>query len=117
LIALLTGVYHVSRLNTAALLEDVLGVRLSLGGVSNVEGKMTDALGAAHDEALTCVRHARVKHLDATSWSKAGEACSLWTFASRLATAFVITAGSRPFPASRDVKGGDSGPRSRSTLH
>jgi transposase len=68
-------------------------VKLSLGSVSNVEGRMTDALGAAHDEALTCVRRARVKHLDATSWSKAGEACSLWTFASRLATAFVITAG------------------------
>jgi transposase len=93
LIVLLTGVYHLSRRNTAALLEDVLGVKLSLGSVSNVEGRMTDALGAAHDEALTCVRRARVKHLDATSWSKAGEACSLWTFASRLATAFVITAG------------------------
>jgi transposase len=93
LIVLLTGVYHLSRRNAAALLQDVLGVELSLGSVSNVEGKMTAVLGAAHEEALTCVRRARVKHLDATSWSRAGEACSLWTFASRLATAFVITAG------------------------
>lgn len=93
LIVLLTGVYHLSRRNTAALLRDVLGVKLSLGSVSNVEGRMTAVLGAAHDEALSCVRQARVKHLDATSWSRAGEASSLWTFASRLATAFVITAG------------------------
>src|SRR5262249_40874672 len=93
LIVLLTGVYHLSRRNTAALLQDVLGVMLSLGSVSNVEGRMTDVLGAAHNEALTCVRRARVKHLDATSWSRAGETRSLWTFASRLATAFVITAG------------------------
>ena len=93
LIVLLTGVYHLSRRNAAALLQDVLGVELSLGSVSNVEGKMTVVLGAAHEEALTCVRRARVKHLDATSWSRAGEACSLWTFASRLATAFMITAG------------------------
>jgi len=93
LIVLLTGVYHLSRRNTALLLQDVLGVELSLGSVSNVEGKMTAVLGAAHLEALMCVRRARVKHLDATSWSRAGEACSLWTFASRLATAFVITAG------------------------
>lgn len=93
LIVLLTGVYHLSRRNSAALLEDVLGVKLSLGSVSNVEGRMTDALGAAHDEALSRVRQARVKHLDATSWSRAGEGRSLWTFASRVATAFVITAG------------------------
>jgi len=93
LIVLLTGVYHLSRRNTAALLQDVLGVKLSLGSVSNVEGRMTAALGAAHDEALSRVRQARVKHLDATSWSRAGETSSLWTFASRMATAFVITAG------------------------
>lgn len=93
LIVLLTGVYHLSRRNAAALLQDVLGVKLSLGSVSNVEGRMTAVLGPAHAEALSCVRAAPVKHLDATSWSRAGEASSLWTFASRLATAFVITAG------------------------
>ena len=93
LIVVLTGVYHLSRRNTAALLQDVLGVRLSLGSVSNVEGRMTAVLGAAHDEALACVRQARVKHLDATSWSRAGTASSLWTFASQLATSFVITPG------------------------
>lgn len=93
LIVLLTGVYHLSRRNAAALLQDVLGVKLSLGSVSNVEGRMTAVLGPAHAEALSCVRAAPVKHLDATSWSRAGEASSLWTFARRLATAFVITAG------------------------
>ncbi len=62
LIVLLTGVYHLSRRNTAALLQGVLGVKLSLGSVSNVEGRMTAILGAAHDEALSCVRQARVKH-------------------------------------------------------
>ena len=92
LIVLLTGVYHLSRRNTAALLQDVLGVKLSLGSVSNVEEKMTAVLGAPQEEALWCVQRARVKHLDATSWSRAGKASSLWTFASRLATAFVITA-------------------------
>jgi transposase len=92
LIVLLTGVYHLSRRNTAALLDDVLGVKLSLGSVSNVEGKMTGALGLAHVEALGCVQRAHVKHLDATSWSRSGQTSSLWTYASRLATAFVITA-------------------------
>jgi transposase len=92
LIVLLTGVYRLSRRNAVAFLQDVLGVKLSLGSVSNVEGKMTVVLGAPHEEALARVRRAQVKHLDATSWSQSGEACSLWTFASRQATAFVITA-------------------------
>ncbi len=91
LIVLLTGAYHLSRRNTATLMQDVLGVKLSLGSVSNVEKRMTPALAPAHAEALARVRQARVKHLDATSWSKNGESSSLWTFASRLATAFVIT--------------------------
>jgi transposase len=105
LIVLLTGVYHLSRRNTVALVQDVLGVQLSLGTVSNVEGRMTSVLGKAHEEALTCVRRARVKHLDATSWSRAGEPCSLWTFASRLATAFVITAGATAETVKRVVGG------------
>jgi transposase len=91
LIALLTGAYHLSRRNTVALLDDVLGVRLSLGTVSNVESHVSDALAPAHAEALARVRQAKVKNLDATSWAQAGESRSLWTFASRLATVFVIT--------------------------
>lgn len=92
LIVLLIGDYHVSRRNTAELIDDMLGVKLALGSVSNVERKMSIALSPAHTEALVRVRQARVKHLDATSWSQSGEPRSLWTFASRLATAFVITA-------------------------
>lgn len=92
LIVLLTGVYHLSRRNTTALLDDVLGVKLSLGSVSNVERRMGAALSAGHAEALARVRQARVKNLDATSWSRSGEPRSLWTFASRLATVFVISA-------------------------
>ena len=91
LIALLTGAYHMSRRTTATLLGDVLGVKLSLGTVSNVEGQVSDALAGAHAEALARVRQAKVKNLDATSWAQAGESRSLWTFASRLATVFVIT--------------------------
>jgi transposase len=90
LIVLLTGVYHLSRRNAAALIDDVLGVKLALGSVSNVERKMAVALGDAHSEALARVRQARVKHLDATSWSRSGVPRSLWTIASRLATAFAI---------------------------
>lgn len=92
LTALLTGVYHLSRRNTVALLGDLLGVKISLGSVSNVEKRIATALEGAHAEALEYVRRARVKHIDATSWAQSGTPRSLWTFASRLATAFTITA-------------------------
>jgi transposase len=92
LIAYLDGDCRISRRKTLALLRDVLGVEIALGSVSNVEAKMADALSAPHSEALAGVQRARVKHLDATSWSRNGEPSSLWTFASRLATVFVITA-------------------------
>jgi len=91
LIVLLTGDYHLSRRKTAALLGDVLGVKLALGSVSNLERRMSVALKGAHAEALARVRQAQVKHLDATGWLQSSEPRSLWTFASRLATAFVIT--------------------------
>ena len=93
LIVLLTGDFHLSRRKAAALLDDVLGVKLALGSVSNVESRMSAALEGAHAEALARVRQAQVKHLDATGWLQSSEPRSLWTFASRLATAFVITVG------------------------
>lgn len=92
LIVTLTGDFHLSRRKAAALLNDVLGVKLALGSVSNVEGRMSAALQGTHAEALACVRRALVKHLDATSWAQSGRSGSLWTFASRFATAFVISA-------------------------
>jgi transposase len=91
LLALLTGADHLSRRDSAELLGDVLGVNLSLGTVSNVESKVSGAIAPAHAEARTRVRQAKVKNLDATSWAQGGESRSLWTFASRLATVFVIT--------------------------
>jgi transposase len=92
LTAYLTGYCKVSRRKALELIGDLLHVQFSLGTVSNVEANITDALEAPHREALACVQRARVKHLDATSWSRSGVSSSLWTFASRLATVFVITA-------------------------
>jgi hypothetical protein len=73
-------------------LGDVLHVPLALGTLSKVEATISDALEEPHSEALSCVQRAQVKHLDATSWSRSGEPSTLWTFACRLVTVFVITA-------------------------
>ena len=96
IVALLTGVYHVSRRKTCSLLSDLLGVPISLGAVSAVEARVADAVKPAVDEAWTRVEGAAVKHTDGTSWLKAGALLALWTIASTAATVFkIVTDGSR----------------------
>lgn len=89
-IALLTGVYHLSRRQTVSLLSDILGIELSLGAVSAVEARVSEAVAPAVDEAWEQVKNAPVKHTDGTSWLQAGAVVSLWTIASTMATVFKI---------------------------
>ena len=96
IVALLTGVYHVSRRKTCTLLSDLLGVPISLGAVSAVEERVADAVKPAVDEAWTKVEGAAVKHTDGTSWLKAGSLLALWTIATTAATVFkIVTDGAR----------------------
>lgn len=96
MVALLTGVYHVSRRKTAKLLSDLVGVPISLGAISAVEARVADAVKPAVDQAWTRVESAAVKHTDGTSWLKAGALLALWTIATTAATVFkIVTDGSR----------------------
>jgi transposase len=95
LIVLFTGVYHLSRRRAAAILGDVLGVTISVGAVSTVEGRASEALKSAADEAWHVVDQAEVKYADATTWLHKGVTRQLWVLASSLATVFrVVVDGS-----------------------
>jgi transposase len=87
---MLTGAYHLSRRKTQRLLEELFGIAVSLGAVSAMEQRASEALATAHAEALREVQHAGVKHTDATSWTRAGKLMSLWTLASAAATVYQI---------------------------
>ena len=96
IVSLLTGVYHLSRRQTAILLSDLVGVKISLGAISAIEARLSEAVKPAVDEVCDHVEHAEVKHTDGTSWLKAGAYLSLWTIATKAATVFKIVAnGSR----------------------
>lgn len=92
ILALLTGVYHLSRRQAQRAAADLFGVRLSLGALSNIEARVADAVEPAVDEAWNHVRRAKVKHTDGTSWLQAGLTLSLWTIATTAATVFKIIA-------------------------
>lgn len=91
-VAMLTGAYHLSRRKARKLLWELFGISVSLGAVSAMEQRASEALSAAHDEALREVQYAGVKHSDATSWTRAGKLLSLWTMASTAATVYRIFA-------------------------
>ena len=96
IVALLTGIYHVSRRRAAKLLSDLVGVPISLGAISAVEARVSGAVEPAVAEAWQRVEGAPVKHTDGTTWLKAGAVLALWTIASAAATVYKIVAdGSR----------------------
>jgi len=94
-VVLLTGVYHLSRRRAVGVLRDLLGVRISLGAVSAIEKRLSDAVEPAVDEAWAKARSAEVKHTDGTTWLRAGVMVSLWTIATAAATVFKVVDNGR----------------------
>jgi transposase len=94
-VALLTGVYHLSRRSTQRLLHELFGIAISLGALSAIEARASAALASAAAEAQREVEAADVKHTDATSWLRAGIVMSLWTIASAMATVYRILENGR----------------------
>ena len=94
-VALLTGVYHLSRRATQRLLHELFGIEISLGALSRIEARASAALKDAAGEAQREVEAADVKHTDATSWLRAGIVMSLWTIASAMATVYRIIENGR----------------------
>jgi transposase len=91
LIGLLTGSYRISRRQAVSLLDDVLGMRISLGALSQAEGKLTEVLSEPVHEAHQYTIEQSVKNVDATGWKQNGVGKSLWTIATTLVTVFVVT--------------------------
>jgi transposase len=91
-IGLLTGVHHLSRREALDLLCNLCGVRLSLGALSSIEARVSDAVEPAVEEAWQRVGESDIKHTDGTPWLQAGVVLALWTIASAVATVFKIVA-------------------------
>ena len=94
-VALVTGVYHLGRRATVSLLADFFGVKVSLGAVSAMEGRVSEAVKPAVNEAWKKVEQAAVKHTDGTSWLQGGVMRSLWTIATTVATVFKVVANGK----------------------
>ncbi|HWD37679.1 MAG TPA: IS66 family transposase [Fimbriimonas sp.] len=91
-LAYLVGCHRVSRRGVEEIAQAVFDVPVSLGSICHLEEQMSQALAPAHDEAVTAVRAAEVKHADETSWSQAGKRRWLWLAATATVAAFVVHA-------------------------
>jgi transposase len=95
-VALMTAGYNLSRRQATTLLRDVLGIRISLGALSESEAGMSMALEEPVKEALAYACRQPVKHVDATGWRQSGDSRSLWTIATTMVTVFAVTLRRQP---------------------
>lgn len=91
-VAMLTGVYHLSRRNAQQLVRELFGISISLGAISAMEARASEALKPAFEQAERAVQDVDVKHTDGTSWLRAGVSKSLWTLASTTVIVYRILA-------------------------
>lgn len=69
----------------------VLGFRASLGAISEAEARTSSAFATPVAQAGAYARKRRIKHVDASSWSLAGQLRALWTIATSAVTVFFVT--------------------------
>jgi transposase len=69
------------------------GLSLSTGGVSAIQQRVSEALGAPVAQACHFVRQQQSQHVDETGWREAGRLKWLWVNATREVTAFEVLEG------------------------
>jgi hypothetical protein len=90
LVAVLRGRYHLSARAVVSLLDEVLGIPLSLGSVPRLQEATSVALAPVYDEVRTAVRRQAVLNVDETGWQEAGTQRYLWVAVSRVGSVFQV---------------------------
>jgi transposase len=89
-VALCTGSYRLSKRTTQQVMDDIFGVPMSVGTISQSEKTTTEVLAPPVEEARAHVTEQAVAHVDETSWRQDGKRAWLWVAVTSLVTVFVI---------------------------
>ena len=84
------GAEHLSKRAPQHLLEDLVGLPLSLGTIANLEPVTVQAVAAAGAEARASSQQQPAAYLDATGWRAGQQRAWLWTAATTWVTVFVV---------------------------
>ena len=93
---------------TCSVLDTLLGLKLSPGGLSQALARMADRLAPAHDALQGRVKAGPVLHTDETSWYVGRPGASLWVMTNRAGTCYSIVP-SRTKAAAEALLGGYQG--------
>ena len=89
-VSLYTGAYRLSKRTTQQVMDEVFGVPMSVGTISQLERATTAAVAAPVEEAHCYVHEQEVAHLDETSWRQGGKRAWLWVAVTSVVTVFVV---------------------------
>jgi transposase len=107
-IALLSGVYRLSKRSVESVLADFFHIPMSLGSICACEAAVSEALAEPVEQAREHVQSAAVLHADETGWREANNKAWLWVAATSAATVFMIHA-KRGQVAARELLGAFGG--------
>lgn len=107
LIAVLTGVFRLSKSKTSQLL-DLMGAPVSTGSISNQEALVSAALDKPYEEVRDAVNSAPLVHIDETHWKQGKHRRWLWVACTAAATLFVLR-NTRGKAVSQEILGTDFG--------
>ncbi|MCA1680526.1 MAG: IS66 family transposase [Actinobacteria bacterium] len=107
-IAVLAGVYRLSRRQIADIVTHVFGCPISVGAIDATIMRMSRALADPWAELRDAVRQADAVYADETSWRLRGQTNWLWVAASALLACYRIDP-SRSQRAAKDLLGEDFG--------
>jgi transposase len=89
-IACLTGYYKNSKRDTVKILRDLFNIKISLGTVSNTEGRISNKCIDSYEEIECALTYEKVVHIDETSSYNKGKLGWCWTFCSKNYSLFKI---------------------------
>ncbi len=92
LMALLMGVYRLSKRQVVSLLADCYSISLSSGSVVNQQNALSAALEEVVEEARAYVREQAVRNIDETGWKQGNQDKKgwLWVVVTPLVTVFMV---------------------------
>ncbi|WP_089933260.1 IS66 family transposase [Candidatus Entotheonella palauensis] len=89
-VALCTGSYRLSKRTTSEVMDDLFGVPMSVGTISQFEKTTSEVLAEPVAQARGYVEEQSVAHLDETSWREEGQRAWLWVAVTSWVTVFVV---------------------------
>jgi len=104
-VGILTGMLNTSKRKALEVINEVFGVPMSLGGLSNCEAKIATAIESPYNEVHDYVQSQDRSHADESSWRRGNRLKGwVWTLCCTTAAVFMINA-SRGQKAARKLLG------------